>query len=527
MQPISLSTPLSVSEARASEEGNVLGALFSSLLVLILISTTFPASSTMINDLVAILGLASPSRSSRNVSQLLRLLELLPVLRSKSFLKSNHLNTAIRLFYAAATYRLLALIKKYMQPLFIRRATLSGPDHAFRWMWLFLIKQPSFRTSPASINIVADLVRQGLDARCIKDQGEVQTISAYKYGTEAEQEKRLIAEKRESESGRGIFFVPTSSNKKMYFWHNKTLFWAVRERNSTIALSCLSLSTMPMTQLMKHVRQEYLAYETQIPTQNQGVKILFWESVYGWKAAKATSPRPLGSIHLPAALKADIINDARDFYTEEKVDLYRSLHIPYRRGLLFHGPPGTGKSSLCQALATELGEPICILQLASSGMNDSRFMKAMKDLPPRCILLIEDIDAAYVKRDARGKTSVSFDVLLNSLDGVYAAQGRLLLITTNHIDRLDKALLREGRIDKKYEIKNANREQMKELFIRWFTTKSINATEELHSQADAFAESISEYEWSIAVLQGFLMECDNDSQKAVGDIEGWLKKKSK
>src|ERR1700744_542594 len=114
--------------------------------------------------------------------------------------------------------------------------------------------------------------------------------------------------------------------------------------------------------------------------------------------------RSLDSIIMPEETIADLCHDIERFLDSES--LYVQRGIPYRRGYLFEGAPGTGKSSLAMALAGHYSMPIYVMNL-STITGDSGLMSAMKNVPSRSIVVIEDIDAtvaALLRTDDTKKT---------------------------------------------------------------------------------------------------------------------------
>eukprot|EP01032_Pedospumella_encystans_P020968 gene20968-23805_t len=135
--------------------------------------------------------------------------------------------------------------------------------------------------------------------------------------------------------------------------------------------------------------------------------------------------RLLESVVLDKGVAEKIMADVLEW--TNSADWYRDRGIPYRRGYLLHGPPGSGKSSFIMALAGRLGYNICILNLAERGLTDDRLALALSNIPPQSLVLLEDIDAAFPSREESsfapegaggGRSDVTFSGLLNVLDGV-------------------------------------------------------------------------------------------------------------
>jgi chaperone BCS1 len=182
--------------------------------------------------------------------------------------------------------------------------------------------------------------------------------------------------------------------------------------------------------------------------------------------------RPLDSVVLEEGVKERIVEDIQRFL--EARTWYLDRGIPYRRGYLLYGPPGTGKSSFIQALAGELDFNIAILNVSERGLTDDRLNHLLTKVPQRTIVLLEDADAAFMNRkqvDGEGYSgpTVTFSGLLNALDGVASAEERIIFLTTNHIERLDEALVRPGRIDMTVRLGDATAYQIEHLWDRFYS----------------------------------------------------------
>ncbi|KAJ5625756.1 hypothetical protein N7510_002065 [Penicillium lagena] len=182
--------------------------------------------------------------------------------------------------------------------------------------------------------------------------------------------------------------------------------------------------------------------------------------------------RPLESVVLDKGVKERIVADVQDFISS--AHWYQDRGIPYRRGYLLYGPPGTGKSSFIQALAGELDYDIAILNLSERGLTDDRLNHLLTIVPNRTLVLLEDVDAAFSNRRAQSDAdgyrgaNVTFSGLLNALDGVASAEERIVFLTTNHVERLDEALVRPGRVDMTVRLGEVTRYQVGRLWDRFY-----------------------------------------------------------
>jgi chaperone BCS1 len=145
------------------------------------------------------------------------------------------------------------------------------------------------------------------------------------------------------------------------------------------------------------------------------------------------------------------------------------LGITYKRCYLFEGPPGSGKSSLIYGLASIFNLDISYLNI-SDELKCNSLIDAIRKIPKKSILVIEDIDAIFEKRDKKDNSQrITFSALLNSIDGVIKpSSGSLIIFTTNYKDKLDEALKRPGRIDKIISFDYVKREQVEKMFKFYF-----------------------------------------------------------
>lgn len=191
----------------------------------------------------------------------------------------------------------------------------------------------------------------------------------------------------------------------------------------------------------------------------------------GWNSLGELDPRPIDSVVLPSVQKDRIVEDIERFLSEKERERYHSLGLPWHRGYLLHGPPGTGKTSLAKALANHFRLNLFYVPL-NDIKNDTELLSMVSEVTPRSVLLLEDIDVFRSARERKDDDEDTFGVtlsgLLNALDGVVSLNGVITVMTTNNRDVLDPALIRPGRVDMDETIGYLIDEQLQALWVRFY-----------------------------------------------------------
>lgn len=239
-----------------------------------------------------------------------------------------------------------------------------------------------------------------------------------------------------------------------------------------------------------------------------------------------------------------------------------------RRGYVFHGPPGTGKSSLCFGMASLAQLCIFMVSLNSNDPDQNGLALLFPAHPKRCIILFEDIDQAGIQKrstdsrhrrnqdgtdDAEETCSIETDdyeqrssgitlsAFLNVIDGVSAQEGCILIMTTNHINQLDDALKRPGRVDMEIPFGYADRIALQEHFLAFYLKPSDDITvqepadsihplltpacpnwklDEIINLSVTFADEVPPSHYAAAKVQNYLLLHRNNPVSAVRNVAG-------
>lgn len=220
--------------------------------------------------------------------------------------------------------------------------------------------------------------------------------------------------------------------------------------------------------------------------------------LYDWNSRKREK-RPLASVYTNNDISTMLKNDIQSFIDSKK--MYMDNNILYKRNYLLYGKPGTGKSSLIFALASEFNYKIKIIDLKSVRRipdilqqisNQEKIFYVFEDIDALSTTLMEREDKPESNRISEKKESprelvadshsegLDLSDILNVMDGLYTPEGAICFFTTNHIEKLDKAFLRDGRMDCKVEMNDLDNKTANQMikdklgYEGLFTKESIN-----------------------------------------------------
>lgn len=216
-----------------------------------------------------------------------------------------------------------------------------------------------------------------------------------------------------------------------------------------------------------------------------------------WVQEGMKDARPASSVILPHGQMDRILDDVRNFLQPATKQWYRDHGLPQRRSYLFYGIPGSGKTSTIRVIASTFGLRCCFLSMTGPDFSNQTLGDALSGIPPKALLVLEDVDALFNEnRKANPEESkLTFSGLLNALDGIVSAEGAITVMTTNHFERLDSALVRGGRVDRRFHFGKTSVEQIKGLFRSFYPEAADDLVDEfvqaVTSRSEKEAQTIS------------------------------------
>ena len=222
----------------------------------------------------------------------------------------------------------------------------------------------------------------------------------------------------------------------------------------------------------------------------------------------------------------DLVHEAR--FWKQNEQWYRDRLVPWRRGWLLHGEPGTGKTAMIRAVAEDLDLPVFVYDLGTLRNEELQTAWSNMHCEVPCMAVIEDIDAVFNKREhIVGKdSSLTFDCLLNCLDGIERSNGLFLVVTTNRLDHIDEALgrpngsnasTRPGRIDRTLYCGPMNELARRKMAIR-VLQDSPDIVESVVAQGDG--DTAAQFQERCASIALGLLWAERESKVVMPTVAG-------
>ncbi|XP_022853995.1 AAA-ATPase At5g57480-like [Olea europaea var. sylvestris] len=263
-----------------------------------------------------------------------------------------------------------------------------------------------------------------------------------------------------------------------------------------------------------------------------------------WESVPFKHPSTFETLAMDPLKKAEIMTDLLDFANGGS--FYQRTGRAWKRGYLLYGPPGTGKSSMIAAMANHLGYDIYDLELTEVNTN-SELMKLLMKTSSKSIIVIEDIDCSInlanrnkngigsnnynvsslpaSNRGEDGENTITLSGLLNFTDGLWSCCGneRIFVFTTNHVEKLDPALLRSGRMDMHIHMSYCSFSALKILVRNYLECED----DQLDGVVLKVLEGvIDEAEMTPADISEILIKNRRDKNKALRELLESLKKRA-
>jgi chaperone BCS1 len=333
-----------------------------------------------------------------------------------------------------------------------------------RKVWVFIVKQTTVTMTLNNCDMVFD-----------------NFLKWYHDTGRSKHSRTLVAQNNWDEKTDRYITQISSGYGMHFFFYNGKIFNFIRnekdasqtkQTKESITLTTIGRSQIQFIELLDEITPE--------EERDDVTDIYKWNtSEQYWSRQGEQAARKFDSVILPKETKEEIVHHLDTFLKER--EWYMNNGIPYRTGIILHGVPGTGKTSLVRGLCDYLNKPLYIINLNT--LSDNQLEHAFSDLPRGSVCLMEDIDTYSVTNTreedgdgaektgeaiAKAISGLTLAGLLNAIDGIIASDGRILIATTNHLEKLDPALVRKGRFNLTTEIGYLTEPCFREFFAKFY-----------------------------------------------------------
>lgn len=365
----------------------------------------------------------------------------------------------LALYYFGPVTRLQTLWQRFSS-LLVSTVTVSSDEDLFNYLSTYIAETRTLRADQL-LNATLNTPHDFMPGRRRRAPHEMDV---------EESARRTTDPKIKYEQGQGV----------QLFIYQRRLFYVSRKygeghtyagnrysRIEVLSVSCLGRSTTPIKEFLENIYRMNKEKERSLTIIRRP-----YDGGYGgrstWSRLTSKPRRALDTVILDAGQKEQVLADVEEYMDETTMNFYASHGIPYRRGYLFHGPPGVGKTSFALAMASKFNLDVYNLTLLDHNLTDSDLVSLLNQLPGRSLLLLEDIDTAGLSRKGKNTTSrrrrgaraklpegavakkkensndldldsddddasattsrVTLSGLLNAIDGVAAPEGHILIM---------------------------------------------------------------------------------------------------
>ena len=228
--------------------------------------------------------------------------------------------------------------------------------------------------------------------------------------------------------------------------------------------------------------------------------------------------RDLNTIYLPNSEKQQIVEKIENFLKPETRNLYSRLGKTYKLIIALHGLPGTGKTSFIHSLASKFNYSVSIY-FNNRKNEDTDIPTLLQGIRRNSFLVFEDADSLFNTREETKNNSMTFSTILNVLDGfaspVNPKNPLIIFVTTNCLDKLDKTMIRPGRIDHFMEFKEMRNKEIKAMMKKFCEETYTNEL------GEDFCNGLksSKYKVTPALLEIYFFKYLNQPDKIISELD--------